>query len=172
MAHQEAKSAREELEEEWVRLNKERSSIGLERTAILADKAGITNREKKLNSMFMELDERESKLKMHIDFLEDQKDQWLRSANDLLRRETVIEDWQKNHSAREKKLQELDAEQEKRFALLLEREVVVTDGEQGLKVKEVEFQELERKAEQNMARVKETESGFTARDEKLVNLEG
>lgn len=163
---------KEELDEEWTRLTNERKALAEERKAMVQDKTNLESKDKKLNGMFAELDDKESKLKMKLEYLEEQRDQWLRSATDLFRRETVMEDWQKNHEAREKRIQELDNEQEKRFNALLEREVVVTEGEQQLKTKEIEFQDKEKKLEQYLAKLQAREAGYASRDEKLMNLEG
>jgi uncharacterized protein (DUF3084 family) len=160
------------LDEEWARFNTEKKGLAAERAAMLAERANLDNKDKRLNGMFSELDDRESKLKRSLEHLEEQKDQWLRSATDLFRRETVMEDWQKNHAAREKRLQDLADEQEKRFNALLHREVVVTESEQALKAKEVEFQAKEQKREQYYCKIQTSEQAFTQRDEKLTNLEG
>jgi len=174
VANVETKTAgsQQDLDHEWARFNTEKKGLSAERAAMLAERANLDNKDKRLNGMFSELDDRESKLKRKMEHLEEQKDQWLRSATDLFRRETVIEDWQKNHAAREKRLTELTDEQEKRFNALLEREVVTTDSEQALKTKEAEFQQKEERRNQYYAKVEATEKTYAQREEKLTNLEG
>ena len=60
--------------------------------------------EGRLGLLLAALDERESKLRQHLNTLKEQQGHWQQSISDLTRREELVEDWQKNHSQREKEL--------------------------------------------------------------------
>lgn len=56
-----------------------------------------------------------------------------------------MEDWQTNHRARETRLQELDAQADRKFGDLNKREVGVTELEQKAKLQQRELSEREQR---------------------------
>ena len=138
---------------------------------MMEERSMLELKDKRLDSLFSALDDRESKLKSQLDNLDEQKEQWMRSAADLFRRESAIEDWQKNHSSREAKLVELNEAQEQRFNGLLERETALTESEQEFKMKELAFQEQQGKSAIQLERMRNTEDTYKHKEEKLHSLE-
>ncbi len=57
----------------------------------------------------------------------EQQEQWLRSVTDLQRREDLVDDWQANHRQRERRLGEVDAQQERKLAELSKREADIVE---------------------------------------------
>jgi len=70
---------------------------------------------------------------------------WDRSATDLKRREDLVDDWQRNHKQREKKLMEIESLQEKKFQELNKREAMVLEEENKCKQLQTDLAEREQR---------------------------
>ena len=82
-----------------------------------------------------------------------------------------MDDWQTNHSQREKRLQETDAMQERKFAELNKREADLASEEQKFKIAEKELKEREARLQVALSRIANSESNIAALEEKLNNNE-
>ncbi|RYH05439.1 hypothetical protein EON65_44685 [archaeon] len=126
-------NVRQELDEARQIIEDEKSQLTHERMKLLKDRSGIDEKESRIGIVITNLDEKESKLRQLMATMREQQEQWNRSVNDLQRREDLVDDWQRNHKQREKKLLEIEQIQEKKFAELNKREAVVLEEENRVK---------------------------------------
>lgn len=161
-----------DLDEEYARLEREKKGLQAERAQMLVERTNLDEKDKKLCSLFSLLDDRESKLRSYLDHLTEQKEQWIRSCTDLVRRENVMDDWGVNHKAREDHIKNLEEAQEKRFNDIVERENALAENEQDFKIKMSDFDEKEAKLHQYATKLANTEAKFGNREDQLTNLEG
>ena len=82
-----------------------------------------------------------------------------------------MDDWQTNHTQREKRLQETDAMQERKFAELNKREADLSAEEQKFKIAEKELKEREARLQVALSRVSNSEQTMAALEDKLNNYE-
>ncbi len=98
----------QEIDEEQQKLEDEKLTLQNERFKLLKDRSAIDEKESRIGLLITNLDEKESKLRQMMANMKEQQQQWDRSVTDLQRREDLVDDWQRNHKQREKKLQEIE----------------------------------------------------------------
>ena len=156
----------EELEEERSKLVKETQNLQHDRSTLLAERGHLSEKETRVNALLGTLDERESKLRQHLLTLKDQQEQWQRSVADLQRREDLVEDWSRNHSSKEKKLQETEDALAKKATALRVRDDAVAEAEMKGKQHQKELDEKETKFQHAMAKVGNMEHQLVLQEEK------
>lgn len=191
----------QELDEGIAKLEEEKQTLQNERYKMLKDRSNIDEKETRIGLLITNLDEKESKLRQTMGTMKEQQDQWQRSITDLQvslctrrtilkilcklyfntvpfsysefsqRREDLVDDWQTNHQQREKRLQETDAMQERKFAELNKREADLSAEEQKFKIAEKELKEREARLQVALSRVSNSEQTMAALEDKLNNYE-
>eukprot|EP01032_Pedospumella_encystans_P011986 gene11986-13900_t len=161
----------QELDDGLAKLEEEKQTLQNERYKMLKDRSNIDEKESRIGLLITNLDEKESKLRQMMGTMKEQQDQWQRSITDLKRREDLVDDWQTNHTQREKRLQETDAMQERKFAELNKREADLSAEEQKFKIAEKELKEREARLQVALSRVSNSEQTMAALEDKLNNYE-
>jgi DNA repair exonuclease SbcCD ATPase subunit len=181
------------LNEERENLEREKENIKSERYKLLAERNAVEEKEDRLGSLIRALDDRDSKLRQIQGTLKEQRDQWQRSIENLQRREDLVDDWQRNHKAREKHLQELDVQYDQKTAEFNKREAAIAEQELKIKViccvspndlmnrEEIKFacvqaiqrelNEREQRLQVTLSRAASSEQSFQAAEEKLRAFE-
>lgn len=112
------------------------------RQKIMAERNAVDEKEEKLGSLIRALDDRDSKLRQIQGTLKEQREQWQRSIENLQRREDLVDDWQRNHKARETHLKELDAQYEQKTQEFNKREAAIAEQELKIKVRSFCFHKM------------------------------
>ena len=107
--------SREEMEEETSKFEQAKQAFSIERYQILQDRTNLDEKETRVGSLLSSLDEKDSKLRQILGTLKEQQEQWTRAVNDLQRREDLVDEWQRNHRTKEKKLEEISMAHVKKF---------------------------------------------------------
>jgi chromosome segregation ATPase len=158
---------RQELDEETTKLEEEKLTLQNERYKLLKDRSNIDEKESRIGLLLTNLDEKESKLRQLLANMKEQQDQWSRSITDLQKREDLVDDWQRNHKTREKKLLEIETLQEKKFLELNKRESFIAEEENRLKNFNKELSEREQRLQIGLSRVNNQESANNQKEETL-----
>eukprot|EP00981_Chlorochromonas_danica_P005548 scaffold1129_cov164-Ochromonas_danica.AAC.13 len=160
-----------EMDDERLKLEEEKQSLQIERHKLLKDRTNIDEKESRIGILITNLDEKESKLRQLMATMREQQEQWQRSITDLQRREDLVDDWQRNHKQREKKLMEIEHMQEKKFAELNKREALVLEDENKAKQINKELTEREQRLQISLSRIANTEVVNSQKEEQLNQLE-
>lgn len=161
---------RQELDDARSKLEEEKSTLTQERHKLLKDRTAVDEKESRIGILVTNLDEKESKLRQMMATMREQSDQWQRSITDLQRREDLVDDWQRNHKQREKKLLEIEALQDKKFLELNQREGSVIEDEHRAKALSHELIEREQRLQVSLSRITHAEVENKSKEEALLLL--
>lgn len=162
---------RQELDELRNKLDEEKHNLQVERHKLLKDRSSIDEKESRIGLLITNLDEKESKLRQLMATMREQQEQWQRSITDLQRREDLVDDWQRNHKQREKKLLEIESLQEKKFQELNKREAIVLEDENKARLLNKELTEREQRLQISLSRITNMEVANSQKEE-VLNTQG
>ena len=160
-----------ELEDERAKIEKDKQVMQADRYKMLNERSSVEEKESRLGTLFVSLDERDSRLRQTLATLKEQQEHWKNSVDELKHREDLVDDWQKNHHIREKRLQEMISELEMKGLEVTNAQNKLAELEQKFKLRQRELQEREQRLQIALSRVADSEQVAASNEEKFKVFE-